>query len=173
MFSAFFSYYYLKHLPPTRILKGLSDGTFILQSLLRQVYSYFQSDFSTECDLRSASYFNFQYLIVSFMSSSSCLLLLPCLPIPPIFPSIMCLEGSSYKICDKYSYISFLLLYIEHSFPSWLCVILLQFSYERPNWSFTSFSRTTFKNFPGISDILSKESNFQHHKILCSKCRIY
>ena len=107
------------------------------------------------------------------MSSSSCLLLLPCLPVPSIFPSITCLEGSSYKICDKYSYISFLLLYIGHSFPSWLCVILLPFSYERPNWSFPSFSRTTFQKFSGISDILSKESTFQHHKILCSKCRIY
>jgi hypothetical protein len=37
---------------------------------------------------------------------------------------------------------------------------------------FPSFSRTTFQNFPGISDLLSEGFNFQHHTILCSKYSI-
>jgi hypothetical protein len=32
------------------------------------------------------------------------------------------------------------------------------------------FHSTTFKNFPGISDLLSEVSKFQHHTKLCSKC---
>jgi hypothetical protein len=31
------------------------------------------------------------------------------------------------------------------------------------------FSRTTFQNFPGISDLLSEVTKFQHHTKLCSK----
>ena len=33
------------------------------------------------------------------------------------------------------------------------------------------FSSTTFQNFSGISDLLSDVPNFQHHTMLCSKCR--
>jgi hypothetical protein len=42
----------------------------MLLSVLRQVHSYFQSEFSTECDL-SASSFSFQYPLFSLRSSNS------------------------------------------------------------------------------------------------------
>jgi hypothetical protein len=32
------------------------------------------------------------------------------------------------------------------------------------------FSSTTFHNFPGVSDLLSEASKFQHHIKLCPKC---
>jgi hypothetical protein len=58
--------------------------SFILQSVLRQVHSFFQSEFSTVCDL----------LLPFSRSSSSFLHLLPRLPAtsnhPSIFPSITC-----------------------------------------------------------------------------------
>jgi hypothetical protein len=52
-----------------------------------------------------------------------------------------------------------------------VCMILLSFltlcsTYflsDRTNWLPPHISRTTFQNFPGISDLLSKLSKFQHH----------
>ena len=63
-----------------------------------------------------------------------------------------------------------LLLYIQHSCPPWRCVRLLNFLHNRSNWSSPSFSSITFKNFPGISDLLSETPNFQHRTRLCTKC---
>jgi len=55
--------------------------------------------------------------------------------------------------------------------PPWFFVTLLHFSNYRSNWSSPSFSSTKFQNFsPGISDLLSEVSNFQHHKKLYSNC---
>jgi hypothetical protein len=48
---------------------------------------------------------------------------------------------------------------------SLIYVILLNLSHDRPNWSSTPFSNTTFQNFLGTSKLLSEVSN------LCSKCR--
>ena len=169
MLSVFFSYYYLKTLATywESLKFWVTKHSFCSPSYDRSIAT------SKVRSPQTAIYFSFQYLIASFMSSSSCLLLPPRLPVPSIFPSFTCLEGISYTSCDQSSYISFFLLYVGHSFPPWLCVILFQFSYDMPNWSFPSFCSTTFKNFPGVSDVLSKESIFQHHKIVCSKCRIY
>jgi hypothetical protein len=57
----------------------------IKQSVLRKVHSLFQSELSRV--RASASSFNFQYLLFSFMSSSSCLGFLPRLPVPYSLPS--------------------------------------------------------------------------------------
>jgi len=69
----------------------------------------------------SASCFSVQSLLVSLKSSSSCLRLLPCLSvtsiIPSIFPSITCLEDSSYVRFDHSSLPSLLVLYVGYSFP--------------------------------------------------------
>jgi hypothetical protein len=42
-------------------------------------------------------------------------------------------------------------------------VTLLHFLHDRFNWSFPSFSSTTFQNFPGVFDLLNESSKFQHH----------
>ena len=78
------------------------------------------------------------------------------------------MSSSSYS-CPLYIplYLSFGLLYVGWSFPSWLYVITRSFQL-----SSLSFSSTTFKNSPGISDRLPEVSKFQYQKILCSKCRI-
>ena len=47
--------------------------------------------------------------------------------------------------------------------------MLLHFSHDYSNWSFPSFSSTTFQKFPGVSDLLPEASRFQHHIKLCSK----
>ena len=47
---------------------------------------------------------------------------------------------------------------------------LSYFSHDRSKWSSPSFSSTTFRNFPGTSDLLSEGSKSQHHTKLCSKC---
>jgi hypothetical protein len=99
----------------------------------------------------SASSFNLQYLLFSLRSSSSFLRLLPRLPVisalPYNFPSITCFRRPF-----------FFLFYVRYSFPRWLYVILLHFSHDRSNWSSKFFSKTTFQNFPGISDLLSEVS---------------
>ena len=58
---------------------------------------------------------------------------------------------------------------LEISFSPDLCAILLRFSHDRYNLSSPSFSSTTFQKFPGISDLLSEVSKFQHNTNLCSK----
>jgi hypothetical protein len=52
----------------------------------------------------SASSFNFQHLLVSWRSSSTCLRLLPRLSVSSIFPSITFLCGNSYARCDHCDY---------------------------------------------------------------------
>ena len=55
----------------------------------------------------SASCFNFQYPLVSLKSSSSCLFIVPLLPItsipPPIFTSKMCFKRQFLARCDSTS----------------------------------------------------------------------
>ena len=57
-----------------------------------------------------------------------------------------------------------------------LCSLALSntysFSYDRSNRSSPSFPSTTFRNFPGVSDLLFEASKFQHRIKLCSKCNI-
>jgi hypothetical protein len=51
-----------------------------------------------------------------------------------------------------------------------LCAI--HFSRDRNSWSSPSYSSTTFQYFPGISDLLTAVSKFQHHTKLRSKSSI-
>jgi hypothetical protein len=46
----------------------------------------------------------------------------------------------------------------------------LNFSHDRSSWSSPSVHSITFQTFPGISDLLSEVSQFQHHKMLYPKC---
>ena len=111
--------------------------------------------------------FNLQYPLVSLTLSSSFLRLLPRLPVTSNLPS-----ARSLITCFRRQFLrktwpiqlSFLILIVYRIFLSpWLNVILLYLSHERSNWSSLSFSNTTFQNFPGISDLLSEVSKFQHH----------
>jgi hypothetical protein len=58
---------------------------------------------------------------------------------------------------------SFFLCAEYYCLPS-LFIILIHFSNNRYNWSLST-NTFTFRNFPGISDLLSDVSKFQHHKI--------
>ena len=122
---------------------------------------------------RSVSSFNFQYPLVFIRSSSSCLRLLPLLPVtffPLSFFSITSFRRQFlHKMCPIQLAFLFL-LYVGYSFFSWLCVILPHFSQDRSNWSSPFFFSTTFQNFSGISHPLPEVSKFQHHKMLRSKC---
>jgi hypothetical protein len=51
-----------------------------------------------------------------------------------------------------------------------LALTLPYFLHDRSNWSYPCFNSTTFKNFPGTSDLLYEMSKFQHHTTLCTKC---
>ena len=95
----------------------------------------------------SASSFNFQYPLVSWRSSSSCLRLLSFLPVPSIFPSVTCLEVSPNARCDQSSQPSFCVLYVEYFSPPWPYVIILNISHDWSSWSSPSFSSTTFQIF--------------------------
>jgi len=103
------------------------------------------------------------------MSFSSCLRLLPHLPISYVFPSI---TSRRRQALGRRIYITLpFLVYVGYSFPSWLYVILFHLSHDQFYRSSPSFSSTKFQYFPGISVLLSEvSSNFQQHTKLCSKC---
>ena len=69
-----------------------------------------------------------------------------------------------------YFYLFFFFIVCRIFLSSLPLVTLLHFSHDQSNRSSPFFSNTTFQNFPGISDLLSKMSKFQHHTKLCSKC---
>lgn len=92
----------------------------------------------------SAFSFNFPYPTVSLRSFSSCLRLVPLLPVHSTFPSITCFKDSSYASFDQSREPSFVLLYLGYSFFPWLHVLLLS-SHDRSYWCSPSFSSTTFK----------------------------
>ena len=81
-------------------------------------HSPFQSQFSTVPS--SASSFNFQYLLVSLLPFSSCLLLLPCLPVPSTFPSIRSFRRQSLHKMQpiQLDFLLFIAPYVGHSFSS-------------------------------------------------------
>jgi len=59
------------------------------RSVVRHVHSFFQSEFSTECDVVLSLSIT-STLFASLRSSNSCLRLLPRLPVLSFFPSITC-----------------------------------------------------------------------------------
>ena len=101
-----------------------SIHSFILLSDLRQNYSLYQSKFSIQCD--SAFFpFNFQFPLVSLRPSSSCLCILPHLPIisilPSIFPLIMCFRKQFLCRMGPIQLASLFLMYVGYSSPQLLC----------------------------------------------------
>jgi hypothetical protein len=129
----------------------ITCSVYITLSVSRQVHSLSHRAFYTEYDRALPFSINYQCLLVSLRSSSSCLRHLPRRTIPFIFPSVSVLEGSSYASCDQSCYPSFCVLYVGYSSCPWLYVILLHFSHDRSNWSSPSFPSTTFRNFQGIT----------------------
>ena len=127
--------------------------------------------------LRSiASSCNEQYLIFSLKSFSSCLHLLPLLPVtyvhPSIFPSITCSRRQFLPKMWPIQIAFLLFIFVGYSCPPPLFLTLLHVSLDRPNWSSSPFSNNTFQNFSGISGILSEVFGFHHLTRLYSKCSI-
>jgi len=113
---------------------------------LRRVHSLFQGDFSTECDLGHPVAACVFFFVFPSLSS---------FPLSPI-------NNAFYKAVPTQDVtnpasLSSILLSVRYSSPPWLFVIL-HISHDRSNWSSSSFSSTTFPNFPAISDLLSEMS---------------
>ena len=105
--------------------------------------------------VRSGAFsFKWEIPLLSLRSSSSFLHHLPRLPvtyIPPfIFPSITCCRRQFLCKCDQSSVPLVYLFQVGYSSAPWLYVTLLHFLHDRSNWSFPSFSRTTFQTFPPL-----------------------
>ena len=109
----------------------------------------------------SAPSFNFQYLLVFLRSSSSCLRLLPRLPISSILLSIFHSTACFRRLflCKTWQIkpVSFF--------------TLLNFSHDQSNWSSLSFFRTIFKKFQVFLIYFTKCSIFNTLK-LCYICSI-
>ena len=138
-----------------------SRHSFILLSALRQVHRPFtQFDVVLSVSIYSILSFPKRHPVVF-------LRLLPRLPVTSNLPSICslitCLRRQFLRqTCPIQS--SFLIFTLCRIFLSpWLRVTLLYLSHGRSNWSSLAFSKTAFKNFPGISDLLFGVSKFQHH----------
>jgi len=103
----------------------------------------------------------------SLMSSNSFLLLLPRLPAPSslpfIFPSITCFRKQFLRKMRPIQLTFFLFTLCRIFLSFFTLAVLLHFSHDRSNSSSPSFSSTKFQNFPGISDLPSEVSKFQHH----------
>jgi hypothetical protein len=85
--------------------------------------------------------FNFQFPLISFRSSCSCLPLLP-----PISPSITCFKRQFLRKMWPTSSPSFFLLYERYSFPPSLCVTLLFYT-TGSNDLLHPFPASHFKTF--------------------------
>jgi hypothetical protein len=116
--------------------------------------------------------FNFNFLVFLAWSGSP-LRLLPRLPVPYVFPLIMCFRRQFVR---KMWPIQFAFL---------RCIVCSMFLSSLTLRNTSSFLHTigptgilhpspatTFQNLASNSDLLSRVSMFQHHAKLCSKCRI-
>ena len=146
------------------------------KEIIKQVTSscslfYYQDDARSNKHKRSSAFsFNFQYPLFSLRSSSSSLLILLRLPFSPssIFHPITCFRRQFLRKMWPIQ-LPFLLFIVCVIFLSpWLYAIL-RLSHDRSDWFSPFFPSITFKNFPGISDLLNKVSKFQHHTKLYSK----
>ena len=125
--------------------------SFIPHSVLPQVHCLCQSEFSTLCDLVLP-------LPTYLTSSSSCLRLTPRLPVTPTLTSIF-LSITRFRRQFLRKKLPIQLAFLH--FPSSLT---LHLPHDRSNRSSPSFSSTRYQNYPGISELLSEVSKFQHHK---------
>jgi hypothetical protein len=143
---------------------ALPSGQLIFRySVLRQVHSFFQNDFSTECNLKlplaifAILSFPWSHQVVAYIF----FLFFPLL-LPSIFPPITCCRS---KFLHKMwpVQLAFLLFILHTVFLSSLT--LLHSTHDRSNWYSPSFSSTTFQNCPGISDLRSKYRIFSNIQI--------
>ena len=147
--------------------KKLNIPSFPL-SVLRQGYSFFQSESYIEC-----------HLVLNLSTSSilsspySCLLLLSRLPVtfilPTTFPSVTCFRRQFLrKMCpNRFSLLSIPCM----QYIPLLHLIFLHYSLDRSSWSSSCYS-ATFQNFQSVSDLLPTVPTFQHHTKFRSKCSI-
>ena len=122
----------------------------------------------------SASSFNFQYSLFSLRLPSSYLSLLPRLPVPSIlsstFPSITWFRRHFLRKMWQIQ-LAFFVLIACMTFLSYLTLCNTSFLTRSVHWSSSSFSKTTFQNFPNISDLLSEVSKF--HKSCVSNVSLH
>ena len=100
-----------------------------------QVHSLFQSDFTTQCD---------PAFIFQFTVPSSCLRLLPSIPLTSVLPLITCFRRQFPRKVWPIQ-LAFLIVLCSIFSPPWLPVTLHHFSHDRSNWSSPSFYSTTFQ----------------------------
>jgi hypothetical protein len=156
-----------KNIPRCKVL--WMSYSFIVYSVLRQVYSVFQSEFFTECDLVLPLSI---YSILFFLKAMQYLLrLLPRLLVtsiyPSIFPSVTCFRRKFLRKMWPIQ-LAFFVLFVRYFCPPWICYASFL------TWSVQLIVSTLLQhhisNFQGISDLLFEVSKFQHHTQQCSKC---
>ena len=114
-------------------------------------------------------FFSFIFLRHQIAAYSLFLLFPSLVSLPLSFLQYRVLDDRSYARYDTFIWPSLFLLYVVCYFLPSLYVTLLHFSHDRSKLYSPSFSYTSFRNFPGISNLLSEASKFQHHTRLCSK----
>ena len=88
--------------------------THSFRSVVHQIRSLFQTEFSAECDLALLLQISSIY---SLRSPSSCIRLLPLLPVPFIFPSVTCYRRQFHrKMCPIQ--LAFLLFIVRRMYLS-------------------------------------------------------
>jgi len=120
--------------------------------------------------------FSFQYHLVSFRPSITCLNIRPRIPIisvlPSILPSIPCFRKHFLRKMWAIQLVAFVLLCVGCSFLPSLSLTLLQFLHDLSNWSSSLFPSTIFQNFFKYFCLFPKVSNIQHHKKLSTNCKM-
>ena len=143
----------------------IAYSSFVTQSVLRRIHTLFQSELSTSIEL---------VLLLSIsttLSSSNCWSLRPRLAVSSIFSSTACFIRQYLSKMWPMP-LAFHGFVIRRKLLSSLTFYDIYCLHDQSSWYLPLFSSTTFQNFLGISDLLSKMSNFQRHTKLWSKCSI-
>ena len=123
----------------------------------------FKSKFSTECNLvlstsvsSSLSFPNVHQAAATFLTS--------CHFFSSLYFSFNNMFEKVVPTQDVTNSVSHPSIHCMYNIPLLLdYALLLCFSHDQSNWSSPSFYSTTLRNLPGILDLLSKLSKFQHH----------
>jgi hypothetical protein len=140
-------------------------SSFVTQPVLRRNHSLFQSELSIAFEL---------VLLLSIsttLSSSNCWSLRPRLSVSSIFTSTACIVRQ-YLSKMWPILLAFHGFVIRRKLVSSLNLYAIYCLHDQSSWYPPFVSKTTFQNFSGISDLISKVSNFKHHTKLWSKCSI-
>ena len=95
-------------------------------------------------------------------SSRSCLRLLHSILFPSIFPLVTCFRKKFLRMMWSVE-LAFLHTAVCRMFLSPWPYVILHVSHDQSNWPSLSSSNSTFQNFRGTSDLLSKVSSVRHH----------